>query len=75
MKITFHRSGNLSRDKFRLKEIYERVRDPRGKDHFHIVVDSQGERHLLQFPNDPCTISDRLTTELEKHFKLEVLVE
>ncbi len=75
LHITFHRSGNLDRDKFRLKEIYERVRDPRGKDHFSILVDTQGQRHLLQFPNDPCTISDRLTTELEKHFKLEVNVE
>lgn len=75
LNITFHRSGNLDRDKFRLKEIYERVRDPRGKDHFSILVDTQGQRHLLQFPNDPCTISDRLTTELEKHFKLEVNVE
>ena len=75
MHITFHRSGNLDRDKFRLKEIYERVRDPRGKDQFSILVDTQGQRHLLQFPNDPCTISDRLTKELEKHFKLEVRVE
>lgn len=75
MRIVFQRSGNLDRDKYRLKEIYDRVRDPRGRDHFAIVVESQGRRHLLQFPDDPCTISDRLVTELTKHFRLEVHVE
>ena len=72
--ITFRRSGNLDRDKYRLKEIYERVRDPRGRDRFVIRIVNNGQAADLTFPNDLCTITDVLTAELIKHFKLEVAV-
>ncbi len=75
MQITFRRTGDLERDKFRLKEIYDRVRDPRGRDHFFILLEANGKRYELAFPNDPCTISDRLVKELTKHFRLEVNVD
>jgi len=75
MQITFRRSGDLERDKFRLKEIYDRVRDPRGRDHFFILLEANGKRYELAFPNDPCTISDRLVKELTKHFRVEVNVD
>ncbi|MCB0186562.1 MAG: hypothetical protein KDE31_19980, partial [Caldilineaceae bacterium] len=75
IQITFRRSGDLERDKFRLREIFERVRDPRGRDAFCILIESNGRRYELAFPNDPCTVSDRLVNELTKHFRVEVAVE
>ncbi|HRW07275.1 MAG TPA: OB-fold nucleic acid binding domain-containing protein, partial [Caldilineaceae bacterium] len=75
IQITFRRSGDLERDKFRLREIFERVRDPRGRDAFCILIESNGRRYELAFPNDPCTVSDRLVSELTKHFRVEVAVE
>jgi DNA polymerase-3 subunit alpha len=73
--ITFRRSGDLARDKFRLKEIFDRVRDPRGRDEFFILVETNGQRYELAFPNDPCTISERLVNELTKHFRVDVAVD
>jgi len=75
LHITFRRSGNLDRDKYRLKEIYDLVRDPRGRDRFFIVLESNGRRYELAFPNDPCSISERLVSELTKHFRVDVSVE
>ena len=74
LRITFRRSGNLERDKFRLKEIYDAVCDPRGRDAFVIRLTSAGSAAELTFPNDGCTVSDRLTTELQKHFRVEIEV-
>jgi DNA polymerase-3 subunit alpha len=73
--ITFRRSGDLDRDKYRLKEIYDRVRDPYGRDRFYILLEAGGKRYELAFPNDACSISDRLTNELVKHFRTEVTVQ
>lgn len=73
--ITFRRSGNLERDKYRLKEIYESVRDPRGRDRFFIRIVNDGETAELAFPNDLCTISERLTGGLTKHFRVEIAIE
>jgi DNA polymerase-3 subunit alpha len=75
MQIVFRSTGDLERDKYRLKEIYDRVRDPRGRDHFVIVVQTGHTRTKLAFPNDPCAISDRLRQELYKFFRVEVTVE
>ncbi len=75
LHITFRRSGNLERDKFRLKEIYDAVRDPRGRDHFLIRLEGNGARYELAFPNDGCTISERLTQDLARHFRVEVTVD
>jgi DNA polymerase-3 subunit alpha len=72
--IIFRRSGNLERDKFRLKEIYDAVCDPRGRDAFVIRLTGAGNAAELTFPNDGCTINDRLTTELQKHFRVEIEV-
>ena len=69
--ITFRRSGNLERDKYRLKELYDTVRDPKGRDGFVIRLVGSGTPAELSFPNDACTISDKLTTELQKHFRVE----
>ena len=69
--ITFRRSGNLERDKYRLKEIYDTVRDPKGRDGFVIRLVGSGTPAELSFPNDACTISEKLTTELQKHFRVE----
>jgi hypothetical protein len=74
LHITFRRSGNLERDKFRLKEIYDYVRDPRGRDRFFIRLEYNGQAHELTFPNDPCNISERLVQHLTKHFRVEVAV-
>jgi len=73
--ITFRRTGDIERDKFRLREIFERVRDPRGRDEFSILVESNGQRYELAFPNDPCTVSERLVNELTKHFRVDVAVD
>src|SRR5699024_5904245 len=73
--ITFRRTGNLDRDKYRLREIYERVRDPKGRDRFFIRIVDNGQTAQLSFPNDLCSITDRLVTELTKHMKLSVTVE
>ncbi len=51
------------------------VRDPRGRDAFVIRIVQTGKTHELAFPNDGCTISERLTGELVKHFRLDVAVE
>jgi DNA polymerase-3 subunit alpha len=72
--ITFRRTGDLDRDKYRLREIYEMVRDPRGRDAFIIKIESNGHAAELAFPNDGCTISKRLENDL-KRFKLEVEVQ
>ena len=73
--ITFRRTANIERDKYRLREIYETVRDPRGRDRFYIRVITNGSAAELAFPNDTCTINDRLLSDLQKHFRLEVNVE
>lgn len=75
LRITFRRSGDIDRDMFRLREIYESVRDPRGRDRFFISIESKGKPLTLAFPEDPCTINDRLTGELVKHFRVDVMVE
>ncbi|RIK41450.1 MAG: hypothetical protein DCC57_18895 [Chloroflexi bacterium] len=74
MQIVFRPSGDLERDKYRLKEIYEMVRDPRGRDRFLIVLQSSQKSTTLAFPNDPCSISERLQQELYKFFRVEVSV-
>ncbi|MCC6169757.1 MAG: DNA polymerase III subunit alpha [Caldilineaceae bacterium] len=74
MQIVFRPSGDLERDKYRLKEIYEMVRDPRGRDRFLIVLQSGQKSTTLAFPNDPCSISERLQQELYKFFRVEVSV-
>ena len=75
LRITFRRSGDIDRDMFRLREIYESVRDPRGRDRFVINIESKGKPLTLAFPEDPCTINDRLTGELVKHFRVDVAVD
>ena len=72
--ITFRRTGDLERDKYRLREIYEMVRDPRGRDSFLIKIESSSQTAELAFPNDGCTISKRLESDL-KRLKLEVDVQ
>ncbi|MGB5048846.1 MAG: DNA polymerase III subunit alpha [Caldilineaceae bacterium] len=72
LRITFSRCGQLDRDKYRLKEIVDAVRDPRGRDGFVIVMESDGTRHQLAFPNDYCTVSERLVNELRTHFRVDV---
>ena len=72
--ITFRRTGDVERDKYRLREIYEMVRDPRGRDTFVIKIESNGHAAELAFPNDGCTISKRLESDL-KRLKLEVEVQ
>ncbi|MFN2201172.1 MAG: OB-fold nucleic acid binding domain-containing protein, partial [Caldilineaceae bacterium] len=69
--ITFRPTGNLERDKYRLKEIYESVRDPRGRDVFELMLQVGAQSIRLAFPNDQCTISERTMTELDKRFRVE----
>ena len=75
LRITFSRSGQFSRDKYRLREIFDAVRDPRGRDQFVVVVETNGSRHQLTFPNEYCNVSARLLKDLRNHFKVEVAVE
>ena len=75
LRITFSRSGRFDRDKYRLREIFDAVRDPKGRDQFVVVMETNGSRHQLTFPNEYCTVSDRLLHELRNHFKVEVAVE
>jgi DNA polymerase III subunit alpha len=75
LKITFSRSGQLDRDKYRLREIVETVRDPKGRDQFMIVMESDGKRHQLNFPNEFCNISDRLVGELHKYFNVDAVID
>uniref|UniRef100_A0A7C1FDU3 DNA polymerase III subunit alpha n=1 Tax=Caldilinea aerophila TaxID=133453 RepID=A0A7C1FDU3_9CHLR len=73
--INFRRTGNLERDKYRLKELYEAVREPKGRDAFVIRLLDNGQIVELSFPNDGCTITEKLKTELQKHFRVEYEVE
>ncbi|HXF61637.1 MAG TPA: DNA polymerase III subunit alpha [Caldilineaceae bacterium] len=75
LQIVFRPSGDLERDKFRLKEIYDMVRDPRGRDHFVIVLKSHRKDTRLAFPDEACSISDRLRQDLHKFFRVDVTVE
>ena len=75
LRITFSRSGQFSRDKYRLREIFEAVRDSKGRDQFVVVLETNGSRHQLTFPNEYCNVSARLLKELRNHFKVEVAVE
>ena len=75
LRITFSRSGQFSRDKYRLREIFEAVRDPKGRDQFVVVLETNGSRHQLTFPNEYCNVSARLLKDLRNHFKVEVAVE
>lgn len=75
LTITFNRCGQVERDKYRLKELVELVRNPRGRDQFVILLDGEGDRQQLTFPDDSCTVSERLVSELREHFRLEVKVE
>ncbi|MCC6457336.1 MAG: DNA polymerase III subunit alpha [Caldilineaceae bacterium] len=74
MQILFRPSGDLDRDKYRLKQIVDTVRDPKGRDQFLIVLKGHGKITTLAFPDDPCSISDRLRTDLSKFFRVEVEV-
>jgi hypothetical protein len=58
-----------------LKEIYDLLRDPRGRDTFVIRVIHNGRTTELAFPNDLCTISERLTSELVKYHRVEIAIE
>jgi len=73
--ITFRRSGNLERDKFRLREIYDLVRDAKGRDAFAIRIIDGAKSAELAFPNDACSINEHLETQLKRHFKVEISVE
>ncbi|MXY93111.1 MAG: DNA polymerase III subunit alpha [Caldilineaceae bacterium SB0670_bin_27] len=75
LRITFSRSGQFSRDKYRLREIFDAVRDPKGRDQFIVVLVTNGSRHQLTFPNEYCKVSPRLLKDLRDHFKVEVTVE
>lgn len=75
LTIAFRRSGDIDRDIFRLKELYERVRDPRGRDRFRVRLESKGKPVTLDFPSDYCTINERLTNELTRSFRVELSVE
>ncbi len=75
LRIVFSRSGQLDRDKWRLREIVEAVRDPKGRDQFVIITETDGRRHQLSFPNDYCTVTERLLGELQKYFNVDVSVE
>lgn len=75
LNIHFPLSGNLDRDKYRLREMHERLSDPRGRDHFTISLDGDESRCLLTFPNDFCTINERLVSDLTKYFRVEVSVQ
>jgi hypothetical protein len=74
--ITMRRTGDVNRDKYRLREIYELVRDARGrgKDAFFIRLDGAGGNAELSFPNDWCEINDKLLTDLQKRMRLGVEV-
>ncbi len=41
---------------------------------FYILLEANSKRYELGFPNDACTISERLVQELTKHFRVEVTV-
>lgn len=69
--ISFRRIGDLERDKYRLKAIYDAVCEPKGRDDFVIRLVDGGRTVELAFPNDGCTISEKLTTELQKNFRVE----
>ena len=73
--INFRRTGDVERDKFRLRQIYEMVRDPRGRDRFAIAIVDGAQTARLAFPNDLCSINERLINELEKHLRLKVTIE
>ena len=75
LHITFRACGELERDKYRLRGIYEAVRDPKGRDQFIVVLESKGHRSRLAFPDDLCTVNERLVHELGSHFKVAVTVE
>ena len=74
MQIVFRPSGDLDRDKYRLQQIVETVRNPKGRDQFLITIKSNGKPTTLAFPDDPCSINDRLCQELTKFFRVEVQV-
>ncbi|MEZ4658021.1 MAG: hypothetical protein R2911_10645 [Caldilineaceae bacterium] len=73
LQIIFQRTGNLDRDKFRLREIRDMIANPRPRsipDHPR----QQRRQRQTGLPNDYCTISDRLVNELTR-LKVEVSVE
>ena len=73
--VVFRQTGNVERDKYRLRDMYECLSNPRGRDNFFITLDANGARQKLAFPSDHCTINDRLLNELTKHFKADVSIE
>jgi DNA polymerase-3 subunit alpha len=75
LRITLRRTGDLERDKYRLKQIFDTVHDPRGRDHFVIRLVNEQRSAELTFPNTGCTISERLLNELAKHLRVEVSIE
>ncbi|MEZ4610761.1 MAG: OB-fold nucleic acid binding domain-containing protein, partial [Caldilineaceae bacterium] len=55
-------------------DLRKRARSAR-RDRFVINIESKGKPLTLAFPEDPCTINDRLTGELVKHFRVDVAVD
>ena len=74
MQILFRPTGDIDRDKYRLKQIVDTVRDPKGRDQFVIMIKGGGKTTTLAFPDDPCSISDRLRNDLHKFFRVDVNV-
>jgi hypothetical protein len=74
LEIQFRSCGDVERDKYRLRQIYESVRDPKGRDQFVIVLQAGDNLRKLAFPQDPCSITDRLVDELGKYFRVEARI-
>ena len=74
MQILFRPSGDVDRDKYRLKQIVDSASDPKGRDQFLIMIKGNGKTTTLAFPDDPCSISDRLRNDLSKFFRVDVQV-
>ncbi len=71
LKVTFRASGEFERDKYRLNEIYEAVRDPKGRDTFMLTLQSGQQIITLAFPDDLCSITDRLMKELDQRYRVD----
>ena len=74
LRITFRASGELERDKYRVNQICDYMRDPKGRDKFLLMVQSGSHIVTLAFPDEPCSITDRLMKELDTRFRVDAEV-
>lgn len=74
LRVRFHRNGDEGRDRRRLERLVGTLRQHPGKDHFEIVLVTDGmDTHLMAFPNHTTHYGEKLLKDLKDIPGIEVM--